>query len=148
VPDLVAPNRLIFVSHSGRATWVAKQIKREIEECGAQCFLDEAEINVGADFEEDILSALNNAHELVVLLTPWSLDRPYVWAEIGVAWGRKLPIVTILYGIELNDLQSNVRIPLFLKKRNLLELNDIQTYFDELRVRTYEGFPTTEVSDV
>jgi hypothetical protein len=147
VQDSATPNPLIFVSHSGKDTWVAKQIKREIEECGAECFLDEAEINVGADFEEDILSALNHAHELVVLLTPWSLDRPYVWAEIGVAWGRKLPIVTILHGIELNELQANARIPLFLKKRNLLELNDIQTYFDELRARINRR-PPTEVSDV
>ena len=39
-------------------TWVAKQIAREIEACGAAVFLDEAEIDVGADFEEDILTAL------------------------------------------------------------------------------------------
>jgi hypothetical protein len=46
--------RLVFVSHSGVDTWVAKQIAREIEACGAKPFLDEAEIDAGADFEEDI----------------------------------------------------------------------------------------------
>lgn len=121
---------------------MAKQISRGIEECGARCFLDEAEINVGADFEEDILTALNNSHELVVLLTPWSLDRPYVWAEIGVAWGRKLPIVTLLHGIDVEAMQSNSRIPIFLKKRNLLDLNNIQTYFDELSIRVNNRFQT------
>jgi hypothetical protein len=77
--------RLVFVSHSGEDTWVAKQIAREIEARGAIPFLDEAEVDAGADFEEDILKFLEKAHEMVVLLTPWALDRPYVWAEIGAA---------------------------------------------------------------
>jgi len=79
--------RLVFVSHSGPDTWVAKQIAREISACGATPFLDEAHIEVGADFEEDILAFLEKAHELVVLLTPWALERPYVWAEIGADLG-------------------------------------------------------------
>lgn len=66
--------RLIFVGHSGLDTWVARQIAREIEACGAIPLVD-----AGADFEEDILQFLEKAHELVVLLTPWALDRPYVW---------------------------------------------------------------------
>ena len=77
--------RLVFISHSGPDTWVANQIAREIEARGATPFLDEAQIDAGADFEEDILNFLERAHELVVLLTPWALDRPYVWAEIGAA---------------------------------------------------------------
>ena len=77
---------LVFVSHSGTDTWVARQIARGITDCGATPFLDEAAINVGADFEHDILAFLKKAHELVVLLTPWALDRPYVWAELGAAW--------------------------------------------------------------
>jgi TIR domain-containing protein len=70
--------RLVFISHSGSDTWVAKQIAREIEARGAAPFLDEAQVDAGADFEEDILKFLERAHELVVLLTPWALERPYV----------------------------------------------------------------------
>jgi hypothetical protein len=64
-----AAERLIFVSHSGQDTWVAKQIAREIAARGATPFLDEAHVDAGADFEEDILYFLQRAHELVVLLT-------------------------------------------------------------------------------
>jgi TIR domain len=71
------PNRrLVFVSHSSQDTWVAKQIAREIQARGAIAFLDEAQIDAGSDFEEDILEFLERAHDLVVLLTPWALDRP------------------------------------------------------------------------
>jgi hypothetical protein len=56
----------------------SKQIAEHIEKAGARPFLDEAHIGVGEDFEERILAALEQSRELVVLLTPWSLDRRYV----------------------------------------------------------------------
>ncbi len=127
--------RLVFVSHSGADTWVAKQIAREISGCGAKPFLDEAELDVGADFEEDILAFLARADELVVLLTPWALERPYVWAELGAAWGRRIPIIGVLHGISVGELQARPGVPVFLKKRDLLPLNDIDTYLAQLRSR-------------
>jgi hypothetical protein len=130
-----ARKRLVFVSHSGLDTWVAKQIAREIEARGAIPFLDEAQIDAGADFEEDILDFLQRAHELVVLLTPWALERPYVWAEIGAAWGRRIPIVALLLGITAAELQIRPGIPVLLKKRDLLELNDVEVYLNQLAAR-------------
>lgn len=127
--------RLVFVSHSGLDTWVAKQIAREIAACGATPFLDEAQVDAGADFEEDILDFLQRAHELVVLLTPWALERPYVWAEIGAAWGRRIPIMALLLGITAAEMQVRPAIPVLLKKRDLLELNDIEVYLEQLAAR-------------
>ena len=68
----------VFVSHSSVDLWVIQQIARHIEATGATPFLDEADVEVGDDFEEKILHALDDAQELIVLLTPWSLSRPYV----------------------------------------------------------------------
>jgi hypothetical protein len=53
--DIPSDKLLVFVSHSSQDTWVARQIAREIESSGAKPFLDEAEVDAGADFEEDIL---------------------------------------------------------------------------------------------
>lgn len=113
-------DHLVFVSHSGDDTWVAKQVAREFAECGATPFLDEAEIDVGADFEEDILSFLERTDELVVLFTPWALNRPYVWAELGAAWGRRIPIAGLLHGLSAGKLQSMPGVPILLKKRDRL----------------------------
>lgn len=134
-PTAVETHRLVFVSHSGEDTWVAKQIAREIEACGAKPFLDEAEIDAGADFEEDIRKFLERAHELVVLLTPWALERPYVWIELGAAWGRRVPIVALLLGLRPGELQSRPGLPVLLKKRDLLRLNEIDAYLGQLRRR-------------
>ena len=134
-------SRLVFISHSGVDTWVAKQVAREIEARGATPFLDEAQVDAGADFEEDILNFLERAHELVVLITPWALDRPYVWAEIGAAWGRRIPIVALLLGLTPTELQTRPGVPVLLKKRDLLQLNEIDIYLDQLaaRMRQQQG---------
>jgi len=126
---------LIFISHSSKDTWVAKQIAREIIACGASAFLDEADVEVGDDFEERILEFLEKANELLVLLTPWALDRPYVWAELGAAWARRIPIVGVLQGLSAAELQSREGIPIFLKKRDLIDINDIDRYFVGLATR-------------
>src|SRR6266853_452338 len=127
--------RLIFVSHAGEDTWIARHIAREIAERGALPFLDQADIHVGAEFEEDILRFLDRANELIVLFTPWSLERPYVWAEIGAAWIRRIPIVVVLLGLTPADFQNRPDTPVFLKKRDIIQLNQIDQYLDQLQER-------------
>ena len=129
------PNWLVFLSHSSMDTWVARQIAKGIEAAGASTFLDETDVAVSEDFEERILKALGTATELLVLLTPWSLTRPYVWAEIGAAWGRRIPIVGVLHGLTPEGLQSDSNVPTLLKRRNLIQLNEIESYLEQLAKR-------------
>jgi hypothetical protein len=37
--------------------------------------------------------------KFLVLLTQWAFERPYLRAEIGAAWGHRIPIVALLLGI-------------------------------------------------
>jgi hypothetical protein len=135
MPARTNPPYLVFISHSATDTWVAQQIASHVERCGARTFLDEAQIAVGADFDEEIRDALERADELLVLLTPWSLGRPYVWAEAGLAWGRRLPIIGLLNGLTAADLRARPEVPIFLKKRDLLDLNGIGVYLEQLQKR-------------
>lgn len=131
----LAKNRFVFVSHAGEDTWVARQIAGHIEARGATPFLDETHIAVGADFEEDIRGFLDRADEVLVLITPWAMERPYVWAEIGAAWIKRIPIIAILYGLTMKEFQARPDAPIFLKKRDMIRLNDIDQYFDQLGKR-------------
>lgn len=128
--------RLVFVSHSGEDTWIARQIAREITQRGAKVFLDEADVDVGAEFEEHIRNSLDLADEMVVLFTPWALERPYVWAEIGAAWIKRIPIIVILLGLSVSEFQARPNAPVFLKRRDIIRLNDIDQYLSQLDGRT------------
>jgi hypothetical protein len=133
---MASRKRLVFISHSGQDTWVAKQIEREVAACGATTFLDYAHITTGGNFEEKIIEALNRADELLLLLTPWALDHPYIWSEAGVAWGRQIPIIGILSGMSTEEFLAKPNIPVYLKARNLKNINEIDQYLKELATRT------------
>ena len=119
----------VFISHSSRDTWVAEQIERHLHECGAETFLDERNIAIGDDFEDVIFNEIGDSNEIVVLMTPWALKRPYIWLEIGAARSRGIRIVAIIHGILLADLQKNPNIPALIKKRDIVEINDLGFYF-------------------
>ena len=137
--DSSSNEHLVFVSHASEDTWVARQIAREITEAGAKVFLDEANIKIGDKFEEDIRNFLNIADELVVLFTPWALGRPFVWAEIGAAWSRNIPIVIVLHGISISEFIARPELPIFLKNRDMIKLNGVDQYFPQLRMRVKGG---------
>lgn len=126
---------LVFISHAGTDTWVARRIAEQIELRGGSTFLDESHIAVGEDFEERILQALDQANELLVLLTPWSLKRPYVWAEIGAAWGKRTPIVGVLHGLTADELSTQAGVPILLKRRDLIDINQLDVYLAQLERR-------------
>ena len=125
----------VFVSHAGTDTWVACQIAAHLEAAGAVPFLDEAHIAVGEDFEERMLAGLEEARELLVLLTPWALQRPYVWVELVIAWRRGIPIVGVLHGLTVEALHAEKDVPVFLKRRDLITINELGRYFEQLKGR-------------
>ncbi len=55
--------------------------------------------------------------------------------EIGAAWSRRLPIAVILHGMTPGDLQTRANLPVYLKQRNLIDINEIDRYLEELSVR-------------
>ena len=125
----------VFISHSGADTWIARKIAEHCKAVSAETFLDEEQIAIGAVFETDILDALKKSDELVVLFTPWALERPYVWLEIGAAWYKEIPIIAVLLGVTPNQIQEHPRTPIAIKERNIIELNNIDRYFTQLSER-------------
>lgn len=119
---------MAFISHSGEDTYIAKKLSADCGTAGAETFLDETQIAIGANFENDILNALRNADELIVIISPWALNRPYVWLEIGAAWYKGIPIIVVLLGMTASEFQAKATIPVELKKRNFISLNEIDKY--------------------
>lgn len=110
-------------------------MQAKITSLGLVTFLDEGGIKYGDDFENIILAELKTSHELVVLLTPWSLMKPYIWMEVGAAWALNVRIIIVLYGLTLQEVTANTEIPVVLKKNNLLNINDFDKYIDQLTKR-------------
>src|SRR4051812_12983488 len=106
---------LVFISHASHDRWVAGQLRKELTAVGAECFLDTVGIETGVEFDQGLKRALHDAAELVVLLTPGALDRPYVWIEIGLAWTRGTRIIGLVHGMKTRDILDDSAIPAFLQ---------------------------------
>ena len=125
----------VFISHAGTDTWVAKQIQAQVVARGPTTFLDEGDIYVGDDFESVILVEIRKSAEVLVLFTPWALKRPYVWLEIGAAWGLGKRLVFVLHGVSESDLSKGAGNPALLKRTNVISINDLDKYLEQLAKR-------------
>ncbi len=122
---------LVFISHHGMDTWVAKRIEEKIRLCGADTFLDQTRLASGDNLEARIWDALERANEVVALLTPWAMTRTYVWTEMGMAVRRGVRIVGVLYGIKPEE----PALPGYMRQSLLVNINDLDRYLAELKER-------------
>lgn len=128
---------LVFISHSSKDKWIAHQIARLVEErgegYGVKTFLDEKDIEGGDSIPEEIRDSIQKCDELLVLLSPYSVDRPWVLIEIGAAWGQQKRIVAII------DKISPADMPDVIEQHKAIDLNDFEDYLNQLVARAREA---------
>ncbi len=129
----------VFISHASTDRWVAGQIAKELEAVGVDNYLDSQVVETGDQLEAELRTALHDADELLVLLTPAALERPYVWLEIGAAWSQGKRIIGILHGMTTSELASRDGTPAFLTGIVLRDINDLDEYLVEVRQRLTDG---------
>jgi TIR domain len=135
---IVMPQYRIFFSHGGDDTYIVNDFLRpQVERTGATVFLDAGGIEYGEDFRRIIFAELCGCDELLVLLTPSSLKRPWVIAEIGAILVRGKRVVAIRYGPSEGELQE-LGILSLLGSVSLLRMDDFKGYVEQLTRRVAE----------
>ena len=124
----------VFVSHSAKDRWIAKQVASLIEKTGGygvKTFLDEKDIEGGEAIPDSIRRSIRECNEFLVLLSRYSIDRPWVLIEMGAAWGLRKYIVAII------DKVTPEEMPDIISPYKAIDLNDFDKYLDQLcrRVR-------------
>lgn len=130
---------VVFISHADRDSWVAGQIAKELAAIGAATRLDSKIIETGESIDDELKAALSDAAELLVLLTPAAVERPYVWIELGAAWIQGKRIIGILHDMTTNELADRDGTPAFLTDVRLRDINELDEYLDELKQRLLDG---------
>lgn len=121
----------VFISHATADKWIAKTICANIEASGAVTFRDDRDIDGGDDIPEVIRQEIIRSNEMVVLLTPESIDRQWVLFEVGAAWGRrqKFRITAVLCHVTIDT------IPDLIGSKKAISINSLDEYLEELRRR-------------
>jgi len=108
---------------------------RLVEEAGAVPFIDIFDVKKGDRIEERIREELPKCVELVALLTPWSVDRNWVWTEIASAWIMSKRFVAVLYGLTLDEIDRERGGAACLSPTNMATIDEFDDYIEELRAR-------------
>jgi hypothetical protein len=134
MPAAVPVAYRVFVSHGGGDGFIVRHVAPEIEQAGAICFLDKGQIKYGDDFRRRIFEELYACNELLILLTPSSINRPWIFAELGVAISRGIRTVAVVYSLDEAELQAKGIMSL-IGTNHYVELDAIGLYYEELRAR-------------
>ena len=128
----------VFVSHGWHDRWVARQMARLVQENGGSAFIDIFDVKKGDRIEERVREGLEACHELVALLTPWSVNRNWVWAEISAAWIQRKRYVGVFYGVTAKDVEEQYGGMACLSPTNFIALDAFDDYLAELSERAGE----------
>ena len=110
-------------------------LARCIQECGAEVLIDAFDLQSGDDVFEKLSEMLDSASELVVLFTPQSSGRAWIWMEIGLMRLTRKRVVPILHGmtkLDLAEFGGDGALAGLLER----PLNDFDVYLAELKGRT------------
>ncbi len=101
---------------------------RLIADAGGSAFIDIFDIRKGDRIEERIRDGIEGCDELVALLTPWSVDRNWVWTELAAAWALRKRYVGVLYGVTIENIESNHGGMACLRPTNVIVLDEYEDY--------------------
>jgi len=130
VIDREKKSYLVFISHSEKDRWIARQMAALIEERGRKhgikAFLDEKDIQGGESIPDSIRKNIQECREFVVLLSRYSVKRPWVLIEIGAAWALEKRIVAI------TDKVTPEEMPAIIAPYKAIDLNEYDKYVEQL----------------
>ncbi|MCH8806748.1 MAG: toll/interleukin-1 receptor domain-containing protein [Planctomycetes bacterium] len=120
---------LVFVSHATQDKWLARTFCEKIEEHGARTFRDDRDLDGGDRIPDAIRKKIIQSNELLVVLTPESVARPWVLIEVGAAWGRRRDarIIAILCHVNFD------RIPDIIDAKKAYNINDFDAYLESMK---------------
>lgn len=119
----------VFLSHATYDKWIARILCEKIEAVGAVTFRDDRDIEGGEAIPAAIRKAIREADEVVVLLTPESIQRQWVLIELAMASMAEKRIVPLLNHVDA------AQIPGIIRDARGFELNDLESYLDDLLQR-------------
>jgi hypothetical protein len=87
----IIEKRNLFISHATSDAEFANTVKLEVEKVFANginvfCTSSPGVVPIGRDWLSEIEEKLGLCHAVIAIVTPVSIERPWLWFEIGATW--------------------------------------------------------------
>jgi len=129
----------LFISHASSDGEFANAVKQEVEKVFANgisvfCTSSPGAISVGIDWLSDIEQKLGIAQAVIAIVTPVSIERPWLWFEIGATWSKGRSGDCKIYPLCAPEIKlSNLPSPLDrLQALSMGKAADLKLLFDAL----------------
>lgn len=133
------PNPTAFLCHATEDKPLARKIALTLQENGIHTFFDEWEIRLGDSLRRKIDEGLELCTHFIPLLTPNSIDKPWVKEELDAAFIQKVEgkckFFPLLNEIQVQQLPPLLRSILCLDLKNDPELQKLISDILELSIR-------------
>lgn len=109
---------VVFISHASSDGAFANVLKQELEkvfanEIDVYCTSSPGAISPGKDWLKDIEEKLETAQAVIAIVTPVSIERPWLWFEVGATWGKGRAGNCVIYPLCAPEIKiSDVPSPL------------------------------------
>jgi NAD-dependent dihydropyrimidine dehydrogenase PreA subunit len=87
----------VFISHSTEDHSFVLRLASALREYGVPIWIDDWDIPPGADWDLTLDNALYNCAQLLIVLSPASVNSPEVRSELRTALEENKPVVPVLY---------------------------------------------------
>ena len=104
-----APEFDVFISYAVGVSGMADELRGDLEGNGLRCFMAEKDIQAATEWQDSIRMALMGSKRILVLLTPRSINRPWVLMETGAAWALGKPLIPALSHVAASELIDPIR---------------------------------------
>jgi hypothetical protein len=94
----------VFVSYSASDRWIAERIAEKIESPGADCWLDEKDLEGGEVIVDRIINGIDSCDEALVLISPHSIQSQWVAFEIGGVRAQHKRVTPILNNVRPDEM--------------------------------------------
>lgn len=129
----------IFISHATSDAEFANAVKSEIEKVFADglnvfCTSSPGAIPVGNDWLTNIEEKLKNSQCIIPIITPVSIERPWLWFELGATWLKGRSGDNTIYPLCASEIKLS-ELPPPLNRLQALSLgntNDLKQLFEAL----------------
>jgi hypothetical protein len=95
-----------FISHSGEDKHIAEELVRCINEKGKTCYMAALELKPGDKWADEIRDAIERSRGLLLLITPRSINKPWILIETGSAWLLRKKIVPVLNLVSPSEIEK------------------------------------------
>jgi hypothetical protein len=131
----------VFLSHTGDDEALARYLAARIEAVGADAFTYRRDARIGDDPDDMIEREIQASDEILILLTPRSLDRMYIGYEYGLARAHKLWISAARFYLTFAEVNGTPNMVHGLKEKQF-DLNlELDRYLGQLRDRIAAALP-------